>query len=264
MKFRIWLRAICVLFALSSYSLTILAAESLIASESKADAKQTQVALKVIDPFLELHTGPGRGYPIFHVIEQDESVRVLRKRTNWYFVEDRRQRQGWVKQEGLARTLAPTGMPAALPEIQHGDFLAQQGRVGFSFGQQSSAETASFSAGYRVLSWAGIEAELGQLFGQTIDGTSYSASIIVEPIKSWAFTPFISKGYGRQHWQFKRKLQVGSDNSREADFEYTGVGVNYYIGLSFVVRGEFRSIHLDTSEGSGNQTAWRLGFSSFF
>lgn len=222
------------------------------------------VQLSVIDTYLELHTGPGRGYPIFHVMEQGEVVYVHSRRTNWFYVSDRRNRQGWVKQEGLARTLAPTGLPAALPNIQHGDFLSQQGRVGFSLGQQDSADTATVMAGYRLLSFAGLEVEYGQIFGKRIDGTTYGASLLIEPIKSWSFTPFISKGYGRQEWKQKQKLQVGTSNRFNSTYEYTGVGINYYIGYSFVVRGEFRKVHLTGDNDSLTNSAWRLGFSSFF
>lgn len=222
------------------------------------------VQLQVIDTYLELHTGPGRGYPIFHVMEQGETVYVHSRRTNWFYVSDRRNRQGWVKQEGLARTLAPTGMPAALPDIKHGDFLAQQGRVGFSLGMQEKAETASITAGFRLLSFAGIEAEYGQIFGEKIDGVSYGASLLIEPIKSWSFTPFISKGFGRQEWQQKTKLQVGESNQSNSRYEYTGFGINYYIGFSFVVRGEFRKMYLVGDNDSLSNSAWRIGFSSFF
>ncbi|MGR6873281.1 SH3 domain-containing protein [Pseudomonas sp. HK3] len=222
------------------------------------------VQLSVIDTYLELHTGPGRGYPIFHVMEKGETVYVHSRRTNWFYVSDRRNRQGWVKQEGLARTLAPTGLPAALPNTKHGDFLAQQGRVGFSLGQQGNADTATVMAGYRLLSFAGIEAEYGQIFGSQIDGITYGASLLIEPIKSWSFTPFISKGYGWQEWKEKTKQQVGANNSFNSRYEYTGVGINYYIGYNFVVRGEYRKVYLTGDNDSLSNSAWRLGFSSFF
>jgi hypothetical protein len=242
-------------------------ANSVTPSRSISDdtlSNETAVQLSVIDTYLELHTGPGRGYPIFHVMEQGETVYVHSRRTNWFYVSDRRNRQGWVKQEGLARTLAPTGMPAALPNIQHGDFLAQQGRVGFSLGQQGSADTATVMAGYRLLSFAGVEAEYGQIFGSRLDGTSYGASLLIEPIKSWSFTPFISKGYGWQEWQEKVKGQVGTSNSSNSRYEYTGLGINYYIGYSFVVRAEYRKMYLTGENDSLSNSAWRLGFSSFF
>jgi hypothetical protein len=228
------------------------------------------VELKVIDTYLELHSGPGRGYPIFHVIEQGQTVKVHTRRTNWFYVSDRRNRQGWVKQEGLARTLAPTGLPAALPDTQHGDFLAQQGRVGFSIGLQEKAETASVMAGFRLLNWAGIEIEYGELFEKEYDGVSYGGSFIIEPFQlldmtgDWALTPFISKGIGKQKWTRKLKATIGPKNSFGNDYEFTGVGFNYYIGYSFVVRGEYRKMILNGENDNLSVGAWRMGFSSFF
>jgi len=221
------------------------------------------VKLSVIDTYLELHTGPGRGYPIFHVIEQGQAVTALRRRSNWFYVSDRRNTQGWVKQESLARTLAPTGMPAALPDIQHGDFLAQQGRIGFSVGQLGNSYTANVSAGYRLLSFAGVEVEYGQIFRDLEDGNSYGATVIIEPIKSWSFTPFISKGVAWQDWKKKKKSSVGS-NSYSSNSEFTGAGINYYIGFNFVVRGEFRQVAITDNNGTTSNSEWRLGFSSFF
>ena len=229
-----------------------------------------RVELKVIDTYLELHSGPGRGYPIFHVIEQGQTIKVHTRRTNWFYVSDHRNRQGWVKQEALARTLAPTGLPAALPDTQHGDFLAQQGRVGFSIGLQEKAETATLMAGFRLLKWAGIEIEFGELFEQEYDGISYGGSLIIEPFQllemtgDWSFTPFISKGLGKQEWQRKLKATIGPINTFSNEYEFTGIGVNYYIGYSFVVRGEYRKMILNGQNDNLSVGAWRLGFSSFF
>jgi uncharacterized protein YraI len=35
----------------------------------------------VADPYLEMHTGPGRGYPIFHVVDRGEQVEIIMQRT---------------------------------------------------------------------------------------------------------------------------------------------------------------------------------------
>ncbi len=233
-------------------------------TQESEEAAPALVSLTVIDTYLELHTGPGRGYPIFHVIEKGQPVTVLKRRSNWYYVSDRRQRKGWVKQKGLARTIAPTGLPAALPDVQHGDFLAQRARVGFALGQQENADTATLMAGFRLMSFAGIEAEYGQIFDDQYDGISYGLNIIVEPIQSWAFSPFISKGLGKQDWKQKSKGEVGQNNNVHTEYEFTGVGINYYIGLNFVVRGEYRKVYFSGDNGSVSNTAWRLGFSSFF
>ena len=37
----------------------------------------------VADPYLEMHTGPGRGYPIFHVVDRGDSVQIVKQKTYW-------------------------------------------------------------------------------------------------------------------------------------------------------------------------------------
>ena len=40
-------------------------------------ARENYLELVVTRPYLEMHTGPGRGYPVFYVIGRGESVKVL-------------------------------------------------------------------------------------------------------------------------------------------------------------------------------------------
>jgi hypothetical protein len=222
------------------------------------------VKLIVMDTFLEMHSGPGRGYPVIHTMEQSEPIHIIRRRGSWYQVSNRHHKSGWIQQEKLARTIAPSGLPAALPETQHGDYLAQQGRIGFSLGQQGNAETATLMAGFRLFSFMGVEFEYGQIFGNSIDGTSYGANLLLEPIKSWSFTPFVIAGIGKQTWKQKEKQNVGSHNEFNSDHTFVGAGINYYIGYNFVVRGEYRQVSLTGDNDSLENSAWRIGFSSFF
>lgn len=239
--------------------------ERFLSSYASSDKPQNElVRLSVIDSFIELHSGPGRGYPIIHTIEQGDEVNVYKRRGNWYLVSDRRLRQGWVTQEKLARTIAPTGLPAALPDIRHGDYLAQKFRVGFSLGKQDDDETAQVMVGFRLLSFASLEIEGGQIFADDIEGYSYGGNLLIEPIQSLSFTPFISHGYGKQVFQQKETLNVGRNNHYDSDYRFTGAGINFYIGLNFVMRGEYRKMHISGDNGSTSNSAWRIGFSSFF
>ena len=51
-----------------------------------ANAAAKNLELVVTDPFLEMHSGPGRGFPVVYVIGRDELVTVLYSRTDWYKV----------------------------------------------------------------------------------------------------------------------------------------------------------------------------------
>ena len=53
----------------------------------------------VTAPYLELRPGPGRGYPGLHVVARDESVDVLKRRTDWFKVRTERGVEGWAAQQ---------------------------------------------------------------------------------------------------------------------------------------------------------------------
>ncbi len=59
----------------------------------------------VSDPYLELHTGPGRGYPIFYVAGQGDKITLLKERTEWYKIRTPRGKEGWVNVAQLRNTL---------------------------------------------------------------------------------------------------------------------------------------------------------------
>ena len=49
--------------------------------------------LVVSAPFLEMHSGPGRGFPVVYVVGRDEVLTVLYSRTDWYKVRARTARR---------------------------------------------------------------------------------------------------------------------------------------------------------------------------
>ena len=49
-------------------------------------AKRPLLQLVVTAPYLEMHSGPGRGFPVVYVVGRDEIVTVLFSRTDWYKV----------------------------------------------------------------------------------------------------------------------------------------------------------------------------------
>ena len=40
-------------------------------------------SVKVAEPYLDLHTGPGRGYPVTQIVERGDWVEVMVRRTDW-------------------------------------------------------------------------------------------------------------------------------------------------------------------------------------
>src|SRR5882757_5993041 len=91
---------------------------------SPAYAKSRLVEVIITDPFIEMHSGPGRGYPVVYVVGRDDSVTVLFSRTEWYKVRASRGQEGWVRRADLARTLLASGEPAPIPPYP--DFMTHR------------------------------------------------------------------------------------------------------------------------------------------
>ena len=92
---------------LRSRSLLLLAA--LLTPAVSARAQYLQ--LFVTEPYLELHTGPGRGYPVFHVVGRGRQRRRAVRRTDWFKVRAEHGVVGWASQtrhaeDGAGRRLA--------------------------------------------------------------------------------------------------------------------------------------------------------------
>lgn len=227
---------------------------------------ESSLNLEVIDSFVEVRSGPGRGYPAFYVIEQGESVEVLTRRSGWYEVRSQNGKTGWATSQQLSRTLQATGEPADLPSVSFGDYHKNKWRVGFTFGEYSSgelngADLFSTTLSYRFVNWLSIEGELGKLFNSEIEGEFYNVNILVEPFSSWRLSPELILGSGVLSIDTQPELVAfGIDDS---SFQNYGLGLNYYVGRNFVVRGEYRWYSVSADE-KVTLESWKIGFNTFF
>ena len=220
------------------------------------------VVLEVAEPFIEMHTGPGRGYPVFHVVEQGETIELLMHRASWYKIRTVDNKTGWTSATGLAHTLEPTGMPVDLPEVTRGDYLESSWRIGFTSGQLEGANSVGLSAGYRPLSWAGVEIEGGRIFDQSVTSDYYGINLLVEPDTDWTVVPYVSVGTGEFTFDSRHTVLVNDTGSQ--DYISFGAGAGYYIGRSIVIRGDYRSYSVSSSEDRVWLNAWTIGLSTFF
>ena len=65
--------------------------------------------VQVVEPYMEVHTGPDRVYPITRVAEQDEWVAVHYRRTGWYRVRMQNGHEGWVSAQQMNKTRLDDG-----------------------------------------------------------------------------------------------------------------------------------------------------------
>ncbi|MDB6102246.1 MAG: hypothetical protein JWO52_2245, partial [Gammaproteobacteria bacterium] len=93
----------------------------------------------VTAPYLELRSGPGRGYPVFHVAERDEGVQVLFRRTDWFKVRTERGVEGWAAQRDMLRTVLADGTPFKFDLGDRTGFTSHNFEMGIFAGEYSGS-----------------------------------------------------------------------------------------------------------------------------
>lgn len=231
-------------------------------SPGVSQAADPAPVLEVADPFIELHTAPGRGYPVFHVIEKGEQVELLKRKTNWYKVKAVSGETGWTKATQLGRTLQPTGLPADLPQVTHGQYLESSWRVGFTAGMFEESPSFSLTAGYRPLTWLGAELEAGKIYNESVTSDYYGANLVIEPLHQWSLTPYVLAGYSQ--FSFDARQKVLLSELGDADGVTFGGGLGYYIGRNFLIRAEYRVYSVSSNSDSTGLSEWKIGLNTFF
>jgi hypothetical protein len=223
--------------------------------------------LTVIDPYAEVRTGPGRGYPVFYAIEQGETIEVITRRPGWFEVRASSGQTGWTSTAELSRTMQASGEPADLPTVSYGDYLSRSWRAGLKTGQfikgeLDGADMFSATAGYRLLSWLGAEIELGKFFRNDARGRFYGFNLAAEPFTRWRVSPFVTYGIGDLN--VDEQPIVLPLNIDKSSYDTYSAGVNYYIGRNFLVKGVYRWYTVDTDINTERVEAWNIGFNAFF
>jgi hypothetical protein len=219
--------------------------------------------VQVADPFIELHTGPGRGFPIFYVAEQGEWVEVLRQKTGWYRVRLENGKEGWVHRRQMARTLAPNQEQVALHDPDFQEYLDRTWEFGVGHGDFAGAAVISAYGGWHFTRNLSLEMTLTQALGNFSEVDTATLSLLNEPFPEWRVSPFFGVGGGALRVQPRATLVQVVD--RQDDVVFVTAGVRSYLTRRFLVRLDYRSFVVLTSRNDNeDEEEWKIGFSIFF
>ena len=217
----------------------------------------------IADPFIELHTGPGRGYPIFFVAERGEQITLLKRRTDWFKVEVARGQEGWVHFEQLATTLDLDGEPFDLPALGFGDYSARRWEVGALYGDFGGANIMGAYGSRSFTPNISGEIWLSQALGRFSDSTIATLNIVHLMYPDWRASPFFTLGAGVINTEPKATLVATTD--RTDNLAQVGAGVRMYLTRRFVFRAEYKAHVVFTSRDDNEEVReWKAGFSFFF
>lgn len=226
-----------------------------------ADNQKNQV--EVIDPYIELHTGPGRGYPIFYVAERGEWIDILSRQTDWFKVRTKDKKEGWVSANQLRMTIEPSGERLAIKDPGSKDFRVREWEYGAEVGRFSGAAVVSFYASYHFTENISTELSLSQVIGSASSSLLADVNIVNEPFPEWTVSPFVALGTGVIRTKPKSTLAVPGD--RTDQFAHVGIGARMHLTKRFLLRMEYRRYAIFTSRTHNEDIdEWKAGFGFFF
>jgi hypothetical protein len=218
----------------------------------------------IADPFIELHTGPGRGYPVFHVIERGREVTIVKRRTDWFQLRTDRGLEGWAPREQMVATLEPTGEPLDLQEPARENYMSRRWQAGVAGGDFAGASMISAFGGYAFSDNLSIELTLNHILGEFSNGYSATLGLMHVFVPEWRISPFFTLGTGILYIEPKSTLVHSID--RDDQIGYVGGGMQFYLTRRFMLRTEYRNNVIFTSRDDNEEVdEWKyLGFAFFF
>lgn len=243
--------------------LLLLLASSLFAATGASAADKAYREVVIDDPFIELHTGPGRGYPIFFVAERGEQIKLQKRRTEWFKVEVERGQEGWVHREQLLTTLNLNGEPFDLPGLDIEDYQDRSWEMGILYGAFGGANSIATYGSYSFTPNLSGELWVTQVLGRFSDSTMTNVNIVHLMYPDWRASPFFTLGAGMIHTEPKATLVATTD--RSDSIAHVGAGVRTYLTRRFVFRAEYKAYVVFTSRNDNEEIReWKAGFSFFF
>ena len=190
--------------------------------------------LRVNAPFLEMHTGPGRGYPVFFVVERRQWITVELRRTDWYRVRADGGQVGWVPRQQLAATLTEAGAGKTFRDLVLDDYLGRKLEFGAAWGRFKSEPMLKLWTHYKLADAVGVEVKLGQVQGVFSGTDLWAVSLTSEPWSDRRLSPFFSVGLGK----FKNIPNASLVNAAPTDAKlaHATLGLRWYLGERFVAR----------------------------
>ncbi len=205
-------------------------------SAAAARADRVQVA----EPFIEMRTGPGRGYPVFHVVERAGWVVIELRRTDWYRVRvDGVQNAavGWVHRQQLEATLTEAGAGRNFRDSIVDDYLSRRLEFGAGLGRVKGQALIKFWGAYRLGQALAVQGVVGQMQGP-LAGTDYwHLGLIAEPWSDQRWSPFFTVGLGQFNNQPNGSL-IPPTVAR-AKLGHAGLGLNWHLSERLVVRADW-------------------------
>jgi len=217
----------------------------------------------VKEPFVNIHTGPGVGYPVFHVVEAKETLWIIKRQYNWFYVATKKRKVGWVPLDIMLLTINHDGTPVKFATYNQRDFSERDFEVGVKVGDFGGANLIAVTGSWQFTPNLATEFVVGQGLGDFSEVRQTTIAVINSPWPEWKYSPYLGVGTGIVKVFPSAALVQEVDRKDETVF--ATAGLKTYISDRFVARVEYRSYAILTSQTTNEEIEeWTIGFNVFF
>ena len=224
------------------------------------------IPLTIADPFIELRTGPGSGYPIFHVVDRGDQIFVLKRKTNWYKVRTENGKEGWATRQQMQQTLLPDGEQLQFAKLGKNEFILRGWEIGVTGGEFENAPITSIYGARAFTENLSAELTLGHSVGNVSSSILYKLNLLMQPFPDLSYTPFFTLGLGTIEVDPSATLIEPEDQSNQ--FSQLGIGVRKYLSRRFLLRFEANEYVIFSASNDRDEneeiSEWKVGFAIFF
>jgi opacity protein-like surface antigen len=228
-----------------------------------AAAADEFLQLFVAEPYLELHLGPGRGYPVVQVIPRGQSLDVLYRRTEWFRVRGERGVEGWASQSDLIKATLADGSPFRFSLGDRAGFAAHRWEAGVMAGDYGGATLISAYLSRAFNEQLALELSGSQFLGNASNGYTFDVGLSHVFMPTWRLSPFVTLGTGFVYTEPKGTLVQPADRTDQT--AYAGAGLRFYLTRRFFLRAEYRTHMVFTSRNENEEIdEWKIGLAFFY
>jgi len=216
----------------------------------------------VTEPYLEMHTGPGWGYPVFHIAKQHDYIEIIKRRTDWFKVRTHKGKVGWAPQSSMeSRTAKNNG--EEFQWMTRRNSLTRRWEAGLLGGRFDGASVMNIYGNYAFTPNISSEIGLSQILGTFSSSMMLNANILNQPFPDWRVSPFFTLGAGGIQTNPRTTL-IQSEN-RNSILAHYGIGIRTYITRRFIFRAEYKNYVIFSSDTDNEDIdEWKAGFAFFF
>ena len=222
--------------------------------------------VKIADPYADMHTGPGGGYPVFHVVQRGEMIEVIQRRTSWFKIRNSDNLEGWVSIEQMLETMSPADEKTEFTNITQEDFVKRNWELGMMGGSFGGATALTAYSAYLFNKGLSAEFALSQAIGNASSSFLYNIGLVMQPFPEWRISPYFHFGTGIIDVDPKTTLIQPRDRSNQ--FSNIGIGARIYLTKQVIFRLEYSeyiifSARVDNDDNE-DINEWKAGFAVFF